>query len=48
MRETRFGSIRTGGWLNEVQDEQMGVTLSPDDRRLYLTVSAGMETFSAS
>jgi DNA-binding beta-propeller fold protein YncE len=40
-------SIHTAGWLNADKDEPAGVTLSPDGRKLYVVVSAGLETFSA-
>jgi DNA-binding beta-propeller fold protein YncE len=41
-------SFRTAGLLNSGQNAPAGVTLSPDGRRVYVAVSAGLETFSAS
>jgi len=40
-------SIHTAGWLNADKDEPVGMTLSPDGRKLYVVVSAGLETFSS-
>jgi DNA-binding beta-propeller fold protein YncE len=40
-------SFRTAGLLNSAQDAPVGVLLSPDGRRVYAAVSAGLETFSA-
>jgi hypothetical protein len=37
--------FRTAGWLNSDQDQPVGVMLSPDGRRVYVAVSAGLETF---
>jgi DNA-binding beta-propeller fold protein YncE len=41
-------SLRTAGWLNWQDDAPTSVAISPDGRRLYVSVSAGMETFSTS
>jgi DNA-binding beta-propeller fold protein YncE len=38
-------SFRTSGWLNAEEDSPSGVAVSPDGRALYVTVSAGLETF---
>jgi DNA-binding beta-propeller fold protein YncE len=38
-------SFRTSGWLNNVDDQPSGVAVSPDGRALYVTVTAGLETF---
>ena len=40
-------SFRTAGLLNSAQYAPAGVMLSPDGRRVYVAVSAGLETFSA-
>ena len=40
-------SIRSAGLLNSSQDQPVGVMLSPDGRRVYVAVPAGLETFSA-
>lgn len=40
-------SFQTAGLLNSGQDQPVGVMLSPDGRRVYVAVSAGLETFSA-
>jgi DNA-binding beta-propeller fold protein YncE len=40
-------SFRTAGLLNSALDAPLGVMLSPDGRRVYAAVSAGLETFSA-
>ncbi len=40
-------SFRTAGLLNSDQDQPVGVMLSPDGRRVYVAVPAGLETFSA-
>jgi DNA-binding beta-propeller fold protein YncE len=39
-------SVHTGGLLNADENEPMGVTLSPDGRKLYVVVSAGLEAFN--
>ena len=40
-------SFRTAGLLNSAQYAPAGVMLSPDGRRVYVAVPAGLETFSA-
>ena len=39
-------SIRSAGLLNSGQDQPVGVMPSPDGRRVYVAVPAGLETFS--
>ena len=40
-------SFRTSGWLNSESDGPTGVAVSPDGRRLYVSVTSGLETFRA-
>lgn len=41
----RGGSLRTSGWLNDVDDSPRGLAISPDGRTLYVAVGSGLETF---